>query len=104
MESAKKWKCSAIGFIAGCVNGLLGAGGGMILVPMLTLLEPEDDGSVFMKSVAIMLPLCVIALGISPGYGILPWKQALPYLISAVPGALLAGFLFDWLVLFCSPL
>jgi len=92
MGTANKWKLASIGFAAGCINGLLGAGGGMLLVPLLTFLD-SDDAAVFMKSVAIMLPLCVVSLGISPGYTALPWKDALPYLIGAIPGALLAGVL-----------
>lgn len=81
------------GGIAGTVNGLLGAGGGMLLVPLLTWLCKEDEKNIFPSSVAIMFPVCIVSLSINPGLGELPWKEAWPYLVAAVPGGLLAGFL-----------
>lgn len=81
------------GTAAGAVNGLLGAGGGMILVPLLTLLCKLEDDKVFPASVAIILPICLVSLSISPGLLDLPWQDAWPYLVAAVPGGILAGYL-----------
>ena len=81
------------GTVAGAVNSLLGAGGGMILVPLLTLLGKLEDEKVFPTSVAIIFPICLISLSVSPGLGDLPWSEAWPYLLAAIPGGLLAGFL-----------
>ena len=81
------------GVAAGAVNGLLGAGGGMLLVPLLTLLAKTEDKAIFPASVAIILPVCLTSLTISPGWGNLPWQEALPYLLGAIPGGLLAGWL-----------
>lgn len=92
MDRKQILKMVAVGFAAGCVNGLLGTGGGMILVPLLTLLENDTSNDVFSSSVAIILPICFISLAISPGYASLPWRDALPYLIAAIPGGIAAGF------------
>lgn len=81
------------GGIAGAVNGLLGAGGGMILVPLLTMVGKLDDKQVFPASVAIILPICLVSLTVSPGWGGLPWNEAWPYLVAAIPGGILAGLL-----------
>lgn len=81
------------GAVAGAVNGLLGAGGGMILVPILTLFKDLDEHKVFPTSVAIIFPICLVSLCISPGLTNLPWCQAWPYLVGAVPGGILAGIL-----------
>lgn len=79
------------GTIAGAINGLLGAGGGMILVPLLTMICCIDEKRVFSTSVAIILPICLISLSICPGLADLPWKESWPYLLGAVPGGILAG-------------
>lgn len=51
-----------VGIIAGSVTGILGAGGGMLCIPLLSLLCKEEQQSVFQLSVAIMLPICIAAL------------------------------------------
>ena len=81
------------GTAAGAVNGLLGAGGGMLLVPLLTLFTDIEDEKVFPTSVSIILPVCLVSLCVAPGLGNLPWSEALPYLLAAIPGGILAGFL-----------
>ena len=81
------------GGIAGAVNGLLGAGGGMVLVPLLTLLTKVEDEQVFPTSVSIIFPICLVSLSISPGLAELPWSEAWQYLIASIPGGLLAGAL-----------
>lgn len=78
------------GAAAGIVNGLFGASGGMILVPMLTKLTDLDDREVFPASISIILPMCIITLLMQAGAG-LPFRDALPYLIGSVIGGLLAG-------------
>ena len=75
---------------AGCVTGIFGAGGGMVLVPCLSLfgkLEPED---IFPASLSVMLPICLVCLTFSAP---LPWQDALPYLLGGAIGGVLAGWL-----------
>lgn len=79
------------GILAGAVNGLLGAGGGMVLVPLLTMLGRLKDDKVFPASVSIIFPICFVSLCISPGLTDLPWSEAWPYLLAAIPGGILAG-------------
>lgn len=84
-------KLSLCGGIAGAVNGLLGAGGGTLLVPMLGRCDALSEDEVFPASVAIILPLSLISLFVSGLQAPLPWRQALAYLLGALPGGLLAG-------------
>ena len=81
------------GAAAGAINGLLGTGGGMILVPLLGASKGWKEEEAFPASVAIILPLCVVSLFFSAMQNPLPWQDALPYLIGAIPGGLLAGLL-----------
>lgn len=86
-------KLSLCGGIAGAVNGLLGAGGGMLLVPMLSRCDELAEDEIFPGSVAIILPLSLISLLVSCLQAPLPWAQAFAYLLGALPGGLLAGLL-----------
>ena len=79
------------GAAAGAVNGLLGAGGGMILVPLLTILTDLKDGDIFPASISIIFPICIVTLTITAITGSLPWKQALPYLLDSAAGGILSG-------------
>ena len=74
------------GTVAGVVNGLFGAGGGMILIPLLTMLTDLSDDEIFSSSLAIMLPICVISLGVSFFSQSIPIMEALPYLIGSAAG------------------
>jgi uncharacterized membrane protein YfcA len=80
------------GAAAGSVNGLFGAGGGMVLVPLLVLLTDIREEDVFSASIGIILPVCLVSLAVNAGYAPLPWREALPYLIGSGIGGFLAGF------------
>lgn len=90
MFQRKKFRSLMAGAAAGAVNGLFGAGGGMVLVPLLSRKTEFTEAEVFSSSVLIILPMCLITLGIGSGAG-LPWKAALPFLLGSIPGGLLAA-------------
>lgn len=79
------------GALAGAVNGLFGAGGGMILVPLLTLLTPLQDEAVFPASISIILPICLVSLSITAMTGDILWHQSIPWLLGSASGGILAG-------------
>ena len=79
------------GIAAGAVNGIFGGGGGMVLVPLLTLMTSLPESAIFPASVCIILPICLTSLGITALTGKIPWCQALPYLIGSAGGGILAG-------------
>lgn len=84
-------RMAVTGILAGCINGLFGAGGGMILVPLLSLLTPMEDHEIFPASISIILPICLVSLGITAFTGSLPLQQATPYLIGSALGGVFAG-------------
>ncbi len=87
----RNWKLGVAGALAGAVNGLFGAGGGMVLVPLLEKSKALEEREVFPASVAIILPLCLVSLGVSSLSAPIPFREALPYLLGSIPGGVLAG-------------
>jgi len=80
------------GICAGAVNGLFGAGGGMILVPLLTWLSKLDEDEIFPASVSIILPICLVSLSITYQKGSVPWDTTWVYLFGSAAGGIIAGF------------
>ncbi len=86
----KKLFLSLVGSAAGVVNGLFGAGGGMVLVPLLGAKTGLEEQEKFPASIAIIAPICVISLLMSQRRGI-PFIQLLPYLLGSAIGGIAAG-------------
>ena len=76
------------GLGCGAVNGLFGAGGGMVLIPLLRLLTDLDDETIFASSLAIILPICLVSLASTRA---IPWEAALPWLPGSALGGIAAG-------------
>ena len=85
----KNAKTALAGAAAGAVNGLFGAGGGMILLPLLTAMDVLDEDEVFPASVSIILPICLVSLTL--GGTALPFSDAAPYLLGSLAGGIAAG-------------
>ena len=92
MNIKRHLKPTAFGVAIGFVNGIFGAGGGMVLVPLLafTCLSQQE---IFPASVAIILPICIVSL-----LFLLPWDGVrltalLPYLLGSAVGGVLCGIL-----------
>ena len=92
MDFLKKYGVFLLaGAAAGIANGTFGAGGGMLLVPILTCAADLPGEQVFPTSVAIMLPVCIVSLLFSIGSTALTFMQVLPYLIGSIIGGIAAG-------------
>lgn len=81
------------GSLAGIVNGLLGAGGGMVLVPLLSGLAKLDEKQVFPTSVAIILPISIVSLFGSQRLSDLNFRTTLPYLAGSIVGGIFCGII-----------
>lgn len=91
-EKTKKLWLSVGGFAVGLINGLLGAGGGLLAVPLLRS-SGLDTKAAHANSVATILPICVFSAGNYLLAGRVEIPQIFPYLLwgllGAVAGALL---------------
>lgn len=81
------------GLCAGAINGLFGAGGGMILVPLLSVLTDLEEEEIFPASVSIILPICLVSLYIFTKDGGFTFMDALPYMFGSGIGGICAGIL-----------
>ena len=80
------------GLAAGFLNGLFGAGGGVIAVKLLKRFGLSAKQS-HATAIALMLPLCVLSAAIYYNGGLLDFVQAAGYLPAMLGGAA-AGALF----------
>ena len=78
------------GLLAGIVNGLLGAGGGMVVVPMLEKsgLEPKESHA---TSIAVITPLCILSAFFYLQGKNVRLADALPYIPAGLAGAFLGA-------------
>ena len=74
----EKWKYALSGAAAGTANGLFGAGGGMILVPLLTRWAKLPDKKAFATSISIIAPMCLVSIVIYYFQGSLALSDSLP--------------------------
>lgn len=79
------------GLCAGAVNGLFGAGGGMVLVPLLTIFTDLSEDEIFPASITIILPICLVSLTATALTQGLELAGSLPYLIGGALGGIAAG-------------
>ena len=79
------------GFCAGAVTGLFGAGGGMVLVPLLGVLTALEDREIFPASICIILPICIVSLCFALMRHDCDLSGAAPYLLGSGIGGYTAG-------------
>ena len=82
---------AAAGFLAGMVNGLFGAGGGMVLIPLLSTFTDLEDSRLFSSSIAIILPICLVSICVTALHTGIDFRTSLPFLPGAALGGLAAG-------------
>lgn len=87
-----KYIISSLG--AGLMNGFLGAGGGIILVPLLISWVGLQTKQAFATSVFIILPISIVSAIFYFTNGNIDLRQALPYLAGGFLGGILCGKYF----------
>lgn len=94
----KYWLFILIGLLAGATNGILGAGGGIIVTYFLSRSltdEQRKENGVFANAVATTLPLSVISFCIYFAKGYITLDNTF---FTLVPSALLGGILGAYLL------
>ncbi len=79
------------GLLIGAVNGLLGAGGGMIAVPLLKKLGLEQKQA-HSNAIAIILPISILSAVLYLYKDYVNLSDALPYIPTGLLGAVLGTY------------
>ena len=91
MKRKSRIRIALAGAAAGIVTGLFGAGGGMVLVPLLSSMTDLNDDEIFPASLSIIVPICLVSLTVTAITGQIAWKASLPYLFGSAIGGFCAG-------------
>ncbi|MDQ5983257.1 MAG: hypothetical protein RUMPE_00257 [Eubacteriales bacterium SKADARSKE-1] len=89
-DKVKKIFYSTIGFFAGFLNGLLGAGGGMLIVPALSKLGVERKKA-HATSICVILPICILSSVMYISSGKVSIFEAVPYIGWGIVGAVVGA-------------
>jgi uncharacterized membrane protein YfcA len=100
LSSDKKRRLIAVliavaGLAVGFVNGYFGAGGGMLLVPALTLIGKLEEKKAHATAIAVILPLSLISGIIYVASGGLNGAPSLPVIGGAVIGGIVGALLLN---------
>lgn len=82
------------GVLVGAVNSLLGAGGGMLGVPIIRRYVPEQSRAQA-TCLAVIFPLSLLSAGMYLYNGYMTVQDSLIYLIPGAVGALVGAFLLS---------
>ncbi len=105
---------AAAGLFIGIVNGIFGAGGGMLAVPALSFIGGLDDRHSHATAIAVILPLCLVSTIVYSLRGSFAWGVVAPTVLGVflggIAGALLLkkasndllAFLFYGIMLFAG--
>ena len=61
MEKKKKLYFAIAGAVVGFINGFFGGGGGMVVLPVLTMLFKFEQKNAHATAIAIILPITVVS-------------------------------------------
>ena len=96
-NSLKKWQevlvLVSVGLGIGFINGFLGAGGGILLVPVLTSVIKEPVKVAHATAVIIILPLCIASGIVYIIKGFYDFEIGWKILIGTILGGVLGTFL-----------
>ncbi len=94
MKIKKYLKPSLMGVAVGIVNGVFGAGGGMIAVPLLKQ-NGLDQKSAHANAVAVILPITVISAVLYLVKGTVAFADSVAFIPTGVIGSVVATFVLQ---------
>lgn len=90
----KRTLSALTGLIAGILNGLLGAGGGMVVVPSLSK-AGLDQQKAHATSICVILPICIVSGILYLSSNRVAISDAMPYLGWGVLGSIIGTIILQ---------
>lgn len=84
-----------IGALGGAINGIFGAGAGMVLVPLLSEWAKIDYKNALATSVSVVLPISLTSAAVYIFRGGVDMPAVLPYLLGGLLGGIIGGIYFN---------
>lgn len=84
-----------VGLVAGAASGLLGVGGGIVMVPLLTLFAGLSQHRAHATSLAAIVPIAVVSGGTFAVAGEVDYRVAAALAVGAIIGAPLGANLMS---------
>lgn len=92
MKKGKNLKTVGAGMLIGIVNGLFGAGGGIVAVPLLQKMGLSKKAA-HTNAVAVILPITVLSAVLYYLKGNVTFSDALPYIPTGIAGSVLGTYI-----------
>lgn len=84
-----------VGLLGGAINGLFGAGAGLLLVPLISLVTKLDEKKVHATTLASVMLMCIASSVVFFIHKQIDFKLTLWCLIGSLCGAVLGTFLLQ---------
>lgn len=97
MDKKHVLKSTLVGSLTGIVNGIFGAGGGLVLVPLLTRFIKLDIKYAMPTSIAIIFPMCMASAFVYMKRGDFDVSTAVPYLLGGLAGGIIGGLTYSYI-------
>lgn len=92
-SAKRKIAMCLVSLFIGAINGLFGAGGGMLAVPCLTYVWGLDEKSAHATAIAVILPLCLVSSVVYALKGNYEPSVILPTVIGVTIGGIVGALL-----------
>jgi uncharacterized membrane protein YfcA len=84
-----------IGFVSGITNALFGVGGGVVMVPAMTLLMGYDPKRAVATSLLVIIPTSLVSVAQKWKGGLMDWNVAMQMMPLAIVGSLVGQMIFN---------
>jgi hypothetical protein len=79
------------GVITGFLNGLFGAGGGMVIVPLLERVAKLEKHKAHATAIAVILPISLVSVAVYIFKGTVPWGIVLYLTVGGLAGGFIGA-------------